>query len=84
MRCLRKLLHIPYTAHRTNISVTKEVTSMIGEFELLIKSSNAANYSGLGQNRRQKVVNRGALRLFGGGLYVRIGGLYIQIWQKFH
>jgi len=52
---------------------------MIGEFELLIKSSNAANYSGLGQNRRQKVVNRGALRLFGGGLYVRIGGLYIQI-----
>ena len=38
---------------------------------------------GLIQNRRQKVVNRGALRLFG-GLYVRARGVDIQIWQKFH
>jgi len=37
MRCFSRLLQIPYTAHRTNISVTQEVTSMIGEFEPLIQ-----------------------------------------------
>jgi len=36
------------------------------------------------QNCRQKVVNRVALRLFGGGLYIRAGGLDIQILQKLH
>ena len=36
MRCFRRLLQIPYTAHRTNISVTQENTSMIGEFKVLI------------------------------------------------
>jgi len=35
------------------------------------------------QNRRQKVVNRGALHLCG-GLCVRAGGFDIQIYQKFH
>jgi len=30
MRCFRRLIQIPYTEHRTNISVTQEVTSMIG------------------------------------------------------
>jgi len=37
MRCFRRLLQIPYTVHRTNISVTQEVTCMIGEFEPLIQ-----------------------------------------------
>jgi len=37
MLCFRRLLQIPYTANRTNISVTQEVTSMIGEFEPLIQ-----------------------------------------------
>jgi len=35
------------------------------------------------QNRRQKVINRGALRLYG-GLYVRAEELDVQIRQKFH
>ena len=35
MRCFHILLQIPYITHRTNISVTQEVTSMIGEFEPL-------------------------------------------------
>jgi len=40
MRCSRRLLQIPYIAHHTNISVTQEVSSMIGE-------TDVANYSGL-------------------------------------
>jgi len=37
IRCFRRLLQIPCIAHSTNISVTQEVTSMIGEFEPLIQ-----------------------------------------------
>jgi len=37
MRCFHRLLQISDTAHRTNISVTQEVTSMIGELEPLIE-----------------------------------------------
>jgi len=36
------------------------------------------------QNRRQKVVNRGFYVCAAGGLYVRAGGLDIQICQNFH
>ena len=37
MRSFRRLLQIPYTAHRINISVKLEVTSMTGEFEPLMQ-----------------------------------------------
>jgi len=37
MRHFSRLLQIPYTAYRTNISATQEVTSMIGELKPLIQ-----------------------------------------------
>jgi len=54
MRCFCRLLQIPYNAHRTRISVTQEVTSMIGEY----KSSNAANYSGIGTYPDTRTLSR--------------------------
>ena len=37
MRCFRRLLSIPYTAHRTNESVCAEITTHIGQYEPLIE-----------------------------------------------
>ena len=36
MKCYRKLLRIPYTAHRTNDSVKEELTQKIGKIEMLM------------------------------------------------
>ena len=36
MRCLRKILRIPYTAHRTNESVKLEIVNSIGDQETLM------------------------------------------------
>jgi len=35
-RCLRKILRVPYTAHRTNTSICDEVTQAIGPQEHLL------------------------------------------------
>jgi len=35
-RCLRRILKIPYTEHRTNESVRKEITEIIGPHEPLL------------------------------------------------
>jgi len=44
----------------------------------------ARNHGGaFEENRRQKVVNKG-LYVCAEGIYVRAGGLDIQIWQEFH
>ena len=37
-RCLRRLLKIPYTAHRTNHSVYTEVQNMVGRYESLLST----------------------------------------------
>ena len=36
MKCYRKLLRIPYTAHRTNESVKEELTQKAGKVEMLV------------------------------------------------
>jgi len=36
MKCYRKLLQIPYTAHRTNESVKQELTQKAGKVEMLV------------------------------------------------
>lgn len=37
MRCFRRLLRIPYTAHRTNASVRQEIERIIGKYEPLLE-----------------------------------------------
>ena len=36
MKCYRKLLRIPYTAHRTNESVKEELVQKVGKVEMLV------------------------------------------------
>ena len=37
LRCYRRLLNIPYTAHRTNAAVLEEIRSYIGSFDRLLE-----------------------------------------------
>ena len=39
MRCLRRVLRVPYTAHRTNESVREEVSASIGPHETLLATT---------------------------------------------
>ena len=37
MRCFRRLLDIPFTAHKTNVSVQEQIIDIIGQYEPLIE-----------------------------------------------
>ena len=36
LRCLRRIIKIPYTEHRTNVSIREEITTIIGPREPLL------------------------------------------------
>ena len=54
MRCFRRLLNIPYTAHMTNIAVREEVEYYIGKYESLLKIVRRRKVHWFGHVSRQE------------------------------
>jgi len=65
-RCLRRILRIPYTAHRTNVSVWTEITDEVGPQEHLLSTikrrkmrwfdrSGQVDYAGFSGRKERKV-----------------------------
>ena len=53
MRCFRRLLGIPYTAHRTNDSVKQQVEDIIGAYEPLLETARRRKLQWFGHISRQ-------------------------------
>jgi len=60
-RCLRKILRVPYTAHRTNTSIWDEVTQAVGPQEhlLAIVKQRKLTCQSLGRTGKHDPTRRG-------------------------